>query len=164
MDECGNALEIMVVLVVAPGAVERFTSFKWESGDRRLVESGGVGTGKVFLEHFKIFAVKRRVVMVAANQRRRLKFMDQRIGALELPVGVRFVPHAVKPDASDVAIVRQQFCELRIHEFEIVVEVAALGAPCGFAGLPTRIIVRTVPVELRVIKEELNSLLAALLR
>src|SRR5262245_37964311 len=102
-------------------------------------------------------------MMVAANQRRRLKFVNQRVGALELPVGVGFVPHAVKPNASHVAVVGQQLGELRIHELQITIEVATLGTSCCLTSLAARIVVGTVPVQLRMIKEELNSLLAALL-
>src|SRR6478752_4581592 len=103
MNKRGDTLEVMVVLVVAPCTVEGLAGFKRQRGDRRLIESGGIGAGEVFLEHLEIFAVEGLVVMVAANQRRGLEFVDERVGALELPVGVGLVPHTVKPDASDIA-------------------------------------------------------------
>ena len=68
------------------------------------------------------------------------------------------VPHPVEPDAADRAVVRQQLGELRVHEVEISRPVARLRAPGRMAGATKRRVVGVVPVELRVIEEQLDAL------
>ena len=48
-------------------------------------------------------------MMIGNNQRGRLQLVDQRVGLVEMPVGVGLVPHAVEPDAADGAVVGEQF-------------------------------------------------------
>ena len=100
-------------------------------------------------------------MMIAANQRRRLQFVDQRIRRCKLPVGVRLVPHPVEPDSGDIAVIRQQFRKLRIHKVQIAIEVAALGSARRVSRFAQREIIRIMPIELRMIEKQLNALLAA---
>jgi hypothetical protein len=61
--------EVLVVLVVAPGPVERLAGLQWQLADGGLIEARGIGSRQTFLEHLKVFAVERSVMMIAANQR-----------------------------------------------------------------------------------------------
>src|SRR5438067_12080711 len=98
-------------------------------------------------------------MMVGNDERRRLELMDERVGLIQMPVGIGLVPHAIEPDASDRAIVGEQFGELAVH---VVIEVGIPIAVIGTAVVPTGdaagIVVGIVPIELRIIKEELDAL------
>src|SRR5438046_1594146 len=100
--------------------------------------------------------------MVAAYQRRRLKLMNEAVCFFQPPVSIFFVPHAVKPDAGHVAIVRQELRELRVHVVEIFVHVALFlatgpGATCATAW----VVIRMMPVKLGMVEEKFDALLMA---
>ena len=84
-----------------------------QRADLRRVEPCGVRAREILLECLHVLAGQRRLVMIRDDERRRLQAMDQRVRAIEPPVGVGLVPHAVEPDAADRAVVRQQLGELR---------------------------------------------------
>ena len=97
-------------------------------------------------------------MMVRADERLRLQLVNQRIGAIELPIGVGTIPPAVEPDAANLAVVGEQFAKLRIHVIEVPRPVAVL-RPFGVAAGPAaRKVVRMVPIELRIVEEQLDPL------
>ena len=81
---------------------------------------------QVLLEHLEVFAREGGVVVIVADERRGLQAMDERVGALEMPVGIGLVPHAVEPDPADLAVLGEELGELRVHVVEVALEVAAL--------------------------------------
>src|SRR4051812_41342648 len=104
-------------------------------------------TGKVFFKHLKILSFVGRAVMVAAYQRRRLKLMNETVCFFQSPVGIFFVPHAVKPNAGDLAVIRQELRELRVHVVEIFVHVARfLATSPGATCATTWVVIRMMPV------------------
>src|SRR5262252_9464426 len=135
VNQVRHRLEVVVVGVVSPGTVDRLAGLEWKLADCSLVEACAVRSGQVFLEHLEIFALDRGGVVIAADQGGGLELMNQRICSLEAPVGLRLVPHAVEPDAGHVAVVGEEFGQLRIHEVEVAVEVAAFGTTGGVARL-----------------------------
>ena len=80
-----------------------------------------------------------------------------------MPIGVRLVPHAVEPDAGDVAIAGKQLAKLRVHIVQILIEIASGRPSRGMPRLPERIVVRRMPIELRIIEEQLDALPVAFL-
>ena len=52
-----------------------------------------------------------------------LVLLDEPVDAVELPVGRLAVPAAVEPDFADVAVLREQFCELATHIINVLAEV-----------------------------------------
>src|SRR5215813_8187781 len=88
--------------------------------------------------------------------------MDQRVGFVEVPFGVGLVPHAVEPDAAEGAVVGKKFGKLAVHVgVEVGVPVTVIGASVGPVGGASRIIVGIVPIELRIIEEQLDALAVA---
>ena len=100
-------------------------------------------------------------MVVIADQRLRLEAMNELVGLVELPVRVRFVPPPIEPDAGNFAVVREQFTQLCILIVEILRPIAAFRPARGVAGGPAREVIAMVPIELRVVEEELDSLLVA---
>ena len=82
-----------------------------------------------------------------------------------MPVRVWLVPHSVEPDPTDRPVVGEQFAQLANH---VVVEVGAEIAVVWTAVFPIRgsagIVVGIVPVQLRVIEKQLDSLAVGLFR
>ena len=157
-----RALVAVVVLVVAPGPVDRVAHLEGQRPDLDLVvESRGVGARQVLLEHLEVLAGVRAAVVVAAHERRRLEVVDELVGPAEAPVGLGLVPPAVEPDPPDLAVPRQQLAQLRVHGVQVAVPVALLVAAGEAAGPAAREVVGVVPVELRVVEEELDALLVA---
>ena len=102
-------------------------------------------------------------MVIVANQGGRLQAMDQPVGAVEAPVGVLAIPPAIEPDPRHRTVVGEQLGELGVHVVEVLVEVAVLGAVSVTSGAAAREVVGVMPVELRVVEEQLDPLLAALL-
>src|SRR5205807_7419357 len=69
-----------------------------------------------------------------------------------------------KPYSTDFSVVRQQFAQLPIHEVQIGIPVSRVRPPGAMSCSPPREIVLRMPIELRMIQEQLNSLLVALRR
>src|ERR1041385_8137039 len=90
--------------------------------------------------------------------------MNQTVRAVQMPVRVWFIPPAVEPDAGDLSIAGEQLAELIVHESEIAVPVAAFGTAGGLACASTRIVVGMMPIELRMVEKQLDSLAMALIR
>ena len=108
LNQLPGGFEMFVVTVVTPRVVHRFAGFKRQSSDFRLAaKTGGVPTRQVLFEHLKIFTVERFQVMIAADHRGRLQAVNQPVRLGQTPVGIRFVPHAIEPDASDLAVTSQ---------------------------------------------------------
>ena len=128
-----------------------------------LLNSAVRPPGRSFSNIWKSSPGIRPSMMIRADQRLRLELVDQRVGPIEMPLRVRAIPPAVEPDAADVAVVGQQLAQLPVHVLEILVEVPRSGRPGILAGAAARVIVRVVPVELRVVEEQLQALLAAFL-
>src|SRR5262245_65893021 len=87
--------------------------------------------------------------------------MNQLVGLFESPLGLRPVPHPVEPNAADRAVIGQQLFQLPVHIINVFEPLAALGPAGGRSGSPAREIVGMMPIELRIIKEEIDSLLMA---
>ncbi len=103
-------------------------------------------------------------MVIRHDERRRLQAVDQGVRVRQPPVGIGLVPHPVEPSPADGAVVGEQLGQLAVHEVQVAVPVAALG-PAGLVSGPApRPVVRMVPVELRVIEEELETLPLALVR
>src|SRR5579859_3630471 len=101
-------------------------------------------------------------MMVGNDEGGGLQLVNESVGFGEMPVGVGLIPHAVEPDAPDGAIVGEEFGELAIH---VGVEGGVAGTVVGTAIVPAsnaaRVVVRIMPVELRIIEEELEALTVA---
>src|SRR5579862_2945476 len=67
-------------------------------------------------------------------------------------------PDAVEPNASYRTVVGEQLGELPIQEIEITIPVAALGSARELARVAAWKVIRVMPVELRVIEEQFQSL------
>ena len=88
--------------------------------------------------------------------------MNQSILLAQLPVKIiRLIPHSVKPDGTDRAIVRQKFGQLIIHKFIIRFPFTMPLSSGSFTCSAQRIIILTCPVQMRVIQVKFNSLLTA---
>src|SRR5215472_8831209 len=149
--------------VESPASIERVGALKRELGANvGRVESGSVATGEVALESLDVFAGAGCLMMIGNDQRGWLQFVDQRVSLGEMPIGVGLVPHAVEPYASDRAVVGEKLAELAVHVgVEVGIPVAPLGASVGPVRGTARKVVRIVPVELRIIEEELDALMVA---
>ena len=101
--------------------------------------------------------------MIVADQRRGLQPMDEGVGALDLPVGIGLVPHAIEPDPADRSVLCEQLGELRVHVVEVAIEVPARRPSGEVARPPERPVVRVVPVEQRIVEEYLDALTPRLL-
>src|SRR5262245_48893060 len=90
--------------------------------------------------------------------------MDERVCLLEMPVCIWLVPHAVEPDPADRAVIGEQLAQLPVHVIvEVSIPVAAIGTAvvpwsAVNGGFSARIVVRVVPVKLRVIEEQFYAL------
>ena len=100
-------------------------------------------------------------MMIGADQGLRLELVNQRVGAIELPLGVGLVPPAVEPDATDVAVAAEQLAQLSVH----VLDVSRPGPFARPAGIEARAaagkVIRMMPIELRVVEKQLDALLPA---
>src|SRR5690242_7152929 len=104
---------MLIRQIEPPGIVHGFRGFEWQLAYGLLrVETRCVLAWQVLLKHLEVLSGKWILVMVAANQSLRLQLMNQRVGACEMPVRVRLVPHSVKPDAADLSIIRKQLAQL----------------------------------------------------
>src|SRR5579872_4467929 len=145
---------MLVVLVVSPGIVDGVAALERQlSYFRGRVEFRRLLSRQIFLEHLKIFTGKWQPVMIVADQRRRLQAVDQAISPVQMPVSVRLVPPAVKPDARDFTITREQLAKLIVLKFEITVPVAMIRPPGGLARAPARKIIGVMPVQLRMVEK-----------
>ena len=100
-------------------------------------------------------------MVVVADQRPGLELVDQLVGPVEVPVGVGPVPPAVEPDAADLAVVGAELADLALVIGDVRLPVAPVLAAGGLARLAPREVVGMMPVEQRVIEEELDALLVA---
>src|SRR5581483_12026087 len=156
-----RALVGIIHQIEAPALVHGVTSLVGHIARRGFVKSRRVLSGQIALKGLCVFARPGTLMMIGNNQGLRLETMDEAVSIVELPVGVRFVPHAVEPDATDFAIIRKQFGQLAVHEIEILVPVAAFRASRSVASAAERIVVGMVPVELRIVEKNLDPLLVA---
>jgi hypothetical protein len=161
--EVARALVSPVGEVEAPRVVHGLAGLQGQGSDLRvLVEVGGAAAGQVLLEHLEVLARKGTAVMVVADEGGRLQLVDHPVRLREPPVRVRLVPPPVEPDATDLAVVREQLAELAVHVVEVAVPVALGRPPAVRARAPARVVVGVMPVELRVVEEELDALPVAL--
>src|SRR5512143_3003916 len=87
--------------------------------------------------------------------------MDEPVGLVEPPPGIGAIPHPIEPNAADRTVVREEFAQLAIHVVDVSTEIASFG-PARFPPRhPARIIVRVMPIELGVVKEDLDAFLAS---
>src|SRR5262249_12617773 len=100
-----------------------------------------------------------RLMMVGNDQRGGLELMDQRVGLAEVPVGIGLVPHAIEPDAADGAVVGKELPQLAVHvDVKVSVPITLIRAVIVPGGAAARVVVRVMPVKLRIIEEELDAL------
>src|ERR1700729_775770 len=98
-------------------------------------------------------------MMVWNNERGRLQLMNERVCLGEVPVGIRLIPHSIEPDATNGSVICKQFTQLSIHVVvEVQVPIATVRAAVVPGRGPSRIVVGIVPIQLRVVKEKLDSL------
>src|SRR4029078_8409446 len=102
--------------------------------------------------------------MIGADERLGLQFVNQGVGAIQLPRRLGAVPPAVEPDAADLPVIRQQLSQLTVHVVDIAGPLACLRPLRIAAGAPTRKVIAVMPVELRAIEGQIESLSAALPR
>src|SRR5258708_5834877 len=108
MDQILRGFESLVVLVVAPGAIDGLASFERQSTDNGIVvEVRGLSAWQVFLEHLEILAWRGRAMMIVADHRRRLQVVDHLVSLSQTPVGVGTIPPSIEPDAADGTVVGQ---------------------------------------------------------
>ena len=80
-----------------------------------------------------------------------LQGVNELVNLLKMPVGAEPLPFSVEPDAGNLAIIRQQFCELRFHKTDIVIPVRLSGS--AIHDRPAEAIVIPSPVKQRIIKK-----------
>ena len=98
--------------------------------------------------------------MIRNDERRGLQLVDERVGFIEMPIGVGFVPHAVEPDAGDGAVVCEKFAQLAVHiVVDVRVKVSIVGAAVIPSGATAGVIIGVVPIKLRIIEKEFDALL-----
>src|SRR5881398_2543573 len=102
--------------------------------------------------------------MIGNDQCRWLQAMDQGICRWQPPIGVRLIPHAVEPDAGDRTVVCEQLRQLAIHEVEVALPAPSVGASSFQSRPAARPVIRMMPVELRVVEEQLQPLTVTLVR
>src|SRR5437764_226759 len=163
-DQLTHRLEAAVGDVEAPRIVHRQRSLEGQRSDLLGIEAGGVGAREILLERLDVLTRERRPVVIGHDERGGLQAMDQRVGAGQPPLGIGLVPHAVEPDAADRTVATEQFGQLAVHEIQIACPVAALGPVRVLPRPAAQPIVGTVPVELRVVEEQLQALPLALAR
>ena len=146
---------------VAPGVVHRLARLQWQGAHALSAgETGLVLAGQVLLKELEVLAVVGGTVMVVANHAVGLQTVDEGILLVESPVESLFlvVPHAVEPDGTDGAVVREQFRQLAVHE-------GIVGRPVGGALVVGHIlaaaggIVGAIPVHVGIVEVQLESLL-----
>ena len=163
LDQLLRGLELLVRLVIAPGPVDGVARLQGQDADFRIpAESHGVLAGQVFLEHLEVLALERWEVMVVSHQRRGLELVNQVVRLAKAPVGVPLIPDAIEPNPCQAPVPGQQFGELRVHEIEVAVEVAAGRTARILSGSAQRKVVRIMPVQMRVVEEQFQPLFAAL--
>ena len=132
--------------------------------------SGCVLARKVLLEHLHVLSLEDSQVVVVADQHSRLNGMDHPVLFAQFPcpfnllMASSLVPDTVEPDASYRPVVGQKFGQLRIHEVEVTVPVSFLRSSRRTAGVASRIVVITAPVEVRIVEIQLEPLFGAGLR
>ena len=87
-------------------------------------------------------------MVIRHDQRRGLEPMNQRVCLGQPPVCIGLIPHPIKPDATDRAVIREKLGQLRVEEIEIAVPIAALGPAGAVPRRAARPIVRVMPIEL----------------
>ena len=151
--------------IKSPRIVHRFASLQRQNTHTLLrVEACRVPARQILLEHLKILPRKRILVVIAANQRLRLQLVNHGVRALKMPIRVGLVPHPVEPHAAKFSIVRKQLAQLPIHEVQIGIPVPGIRPPRAMPCPPAGKIILRMPIELRVIHKQLDSLLVALRR
>ena len=105
--------------------------------------------------------------MVVAHKATRLNVVNHPVLLLELPVERRgilvVVPPSVKPYRPYRTIVGEKFLQLPVHETVIRVPVLLPLRPAGCPAGASFRIVRSCPVEMRVIEMQADTLLLAFL-
>src|SRR5260370_9670362 len=114
---------------MATGAVNGIATLERQIPDLRFgIELRRAPARQILFEHLKILAVERLQMMIAADQRRRLEDVNQRVSLRDAPVAIRLVPHPVKPDAADVAVAGRHLTKLAVHEFQILRHLASFSS------------------------------------
>ena len=117
---------------------------------------------QVFLKRLPILSLLRSKVVVADNHASGLNAVDMVVHFAQVPIEIgRLVPLPVKPDSTDLAVIGQQLRELIYHKLLIRFPVSLLGAPHSAACAPDGEIIGTAPIELRIIKMQLDALFMA---
>ena len=157
----GHLLE-GVVRVVPPGVVGRGPAAleRHVRGDLGLarIHGAGVPAGVVDLPDLEVLALEEVLVAVVADEARRLEAVDVVVEVAEPPVEAGrsvVVPLAVEPDAVHRPVAREELRDLVRHEGEVGVVVVRGGAAR---------IVRSPPVQERIVEAEREALLGAGLR
>ena len=151
--------------IESPRVVHSFRGFEWQRADGLFrVETSGVLARQIFFKHLEILAGKGSLMMIASDERLRLELMNQAVGAGEMPIRVRLVPHSVEPDAADLSVIRQQLTQLPVHEIQVGVPVPGIRAARTMPGAPAGKIIGRMPIQLGVVQEQLNALLMAFRR
>src|SRR5260370_7044033 len=84
--------------------------------------------------------------------------MDERVRLRQMPVGVRLVPHAIEPDATDGPVICEQLPQLSIHiVVQVRVPISMIGTtvvPLG-GRLASPVVFRVTPVQFGILKNKL---------
>ena len=154
-------LVVLVFHLIAPHAVHRLARFERQFSHFLPRQSGSVLARHVALKDLKVLAGKRRLVVVVAHEARRLQAMNERILMVQLPVKrhavLIVVPPAVKPNGINLAVVRKQFGELRVHKVVIALPIG-LAFPTRAAARATARIVLPRPIDVGIIKVQPHAL------
>ena len=106
--------------------------------------------------------------MIVADEAGRLQSVYERVLFRQLPVKGNFVPvvvpHPVKPDAVHLAVTRQQFCELVVHEMVITVPVSLFRHLPRVPSRASHGIIVACPVNVRVVQVQPHLFLVASVR
>ena len=153
-----HRLIVLVHHLVAPHAVHRLAGLQRQTAYRSRLfhKSGGVFARQVALKNLNVLAVLNRLVVVVANQARRLQAVNHIVLRTKLPVkrnGVAIVvPKTVEPNGSNLAVASEQFGELLVHKVVIVRPVGVFGFLASAQTGSTGWIVLARPVDMRIVE------------
>jgi len=165
LNQIGQAFRFHVAQVEAPRSptVHGLGNFERKLADGGAAPSGGVLAGQVLFERLHVFTRVWLLVVVGDDKGAGLKSVYERVSGGELPVGVGLVPHAIEPYPAELAIIGERFAQLRIHEIQVPGPLTVARTALPLAGATQWVVVGMMPVELRVVNEELDVLAMALI-
>src|ERR1700730_31206 len=103
--------------------------------------------------------------MIVPNQRGGLELVDQTIRPGKTPAithsGVLLVPPTIEPDTADGPVLGQQLAQLFVLIVDVPIPIADARPFSAMSRRAAREIIGVMPIELRIVEEQLDALVAA---